>query len=140
MELEAVYYSAPAPTSLRALTLLGLVFDRLIFPGVYIPDGGIDIEETAKAFERIRALPGRRDLDTVHMLSLMVLALNAKHLKDFCTFTGHWGSLGVVEPGAEQLAHELELAIYGPPPENFFPSFSAGFSKGLSGGVTTMRQ
>src|SRR5207248_2668876 len=106
-QMDAVYYSAPAPTSLRALTLLGLVFDRLIFPDVYVPDGEIDLEATAKEFERIRALPGSQSINTIHMLNLMLLALNAEHLKDFCVFTGRLGSLGPTEPGARELTLEL---------------------------------
>lgn len=132
--MEAVYYAAPAPTSLRALTLLGLVFDRLIFPDVYVPEGGIDLDATEKEFERIRGLPGHLlDTNDIHMLNLMRLALNAEHLRDFCVFTGRLGSLGPTEPGALELARELELAIYGPPPENFAPMFSSYFAKGLPG-------
>jgi len=133
MNLEAVYYSAPAPTSLRALTVLGLVFDRLIFPGVHVPDRGVDLGQTAEEFERIQALPHQRGPDTVHLLNLMLLALNAKHLKDFCIFTGNAETLDNNEPGTGQLAHELHLEIYGPPPENFIPEISACFSKGLPG-------
>jgi hypothetical protein len=134
-QLEAVYYAAPAPTSLRALTLLGLVFDRLIFPAVYVPDGDVDLDATAKELDRIRALPSRT-IDNIHMLNLMALALNAEHLRDFCVFTGEpqWGREGVMEPGAKELAFELERAIYGPPPKNFMPMVSAGFAKGLPGG------
>jgi len=134
-QLDAVYYSAPAPTSLRALTLLGLVFDRLIFPDVYVPDGGIDLDATAKEIERIRALPvERHGFNTIHTLNLMFMALNAEHLKDFCVFTGRVGSLGPTEPGARELTLELEQAIYGPPPENFTPTPTAWFAKGLPGG------
>jgi len=132
--MEAVYYAAPAPTSLRALTLLGLVFDRLIFPDVYVPDGGIDLDATAKEFERIRALPGRPSISTINMLNLMFLALNAEHLKDFCVFTGRPDSLGPTEPGARELSLDLEQAIFGPPPENFTPMPMDWFAKGLPGG------
>ena len=132
-QLEAVYYAAPAPRSLRALTLLGLVFDRLIFPDVYVPDSGIDLDTTAKEIERIRALPGHPSVDTVHMLNLMFVALNAEHLKDFCVFTGGPGSPGATEPGARELTLELEQAIFGPPPENFTPMPMDWFAKGLPG-------
>jgi hypothetical protein len=133
--MDAVYYSGPSPMSLRALTLLGLVFDRLIFPAVYVPDGDVDLDATAKELERIYALP-KRTIDNIHMVNLMVLALNAEHLKDFCVFTGEcqWGRAGVMEPGAKELAFELERAIYGPPSKNFMPMVSEGFAKGLPGG------
>jgi hypothetical protein len=133
-QMDAVYYAAPAPTSLRALTLLGLVFDRLIFPDVYVPDGGIDLDATAKEIERIRALPASQlGINDRHMLNLMSLAINAEHLKDFCVFTGRMGSLGPKEPGAKELMMELEEAIYGPPPEGFYPTPSTSFAKGLPG-------
>ena len=132
-ELEAVYYAAPAPTSNGSLTLLGLVFDRLIFPGVHVPDQGVDLDETLKEYDRIRALGPTTDPDQVHLLNLMSAAVNAKHLKDFCIFAGRAESFSADEPGAHQLAHELELAIFGPPPENFIPTVSLRFSKGLPG-------
>jgi hypothetical protein len=131
--MEAVYYATPAPTSLRALTLLGLVFDRLIFPDVYVPDGGIDLDATAKEFERICALPQHHGANTIHTLNLMLLAINAEHLKDFCVFTGRVGSLGPKEPGARELTMELEQAIYGPPPPGFTPTPTEWFAKGLPG-------
>jgi len=37
---EAVYYSQPAPRS-RKLSILGLAFDRIYFPGVSMPPGGV---------------------------------------------------------------------------------------------------
>lgn len=46
---EVVYYSAPVPNSLAALTMLSFVFDRIHFPGVYVPPVGmIDLAENSK--------------------------------------------------------------------------------------------
>jgi hypothetical protein len=67
------------------------------------------------------------------MTNLMVLAVNAEHLRDFCVFTGSDTGMGILEPGAKELTHELELAVFGPPPPNFFPTVSVGFSKGVPG-------
>jgi hypothetical protein len=134
MEFEAVYYSAPGPRSPHALTLLGLVFDRLYFPGVYVPSEGVDLEATRRELERLKALPQRgNDPDVPHMMNLMVCALNADHLKDFCVFEGRFGAPGYLQPGAKELVKEFEELIFGPPPENFFPSYPMGFSKGLPG-------
>lgn len=36
-KLEAVYYPSPIPSSGEALTLMALVFDRIHFLNVYIP-------------------------------------------------------------------------------------------------------
>jgi hypothetical protein len=52
--LEVVYYSAPVPSSRAALTMLSFVFDRIHFPGVYLPPRGmIDKGETQKERERL---------------------------------------------------------------------------------------
>lgn len=48
-------------------------------------------------------------------------------------FTGNSGRLDVLEPDTEQLTHELELAVFGPPPKNFFRTVSLRFSKALPG-------
>jgi hypothetical protein len=69
--LEVVYYSAPAPNSLAALTALSFVFDRIHFPGVYVPPPGvIDIEETRKERERIMQ-QGLRDADTQQLIGAL---------------------------------------------------------------------
>lgn len=48
---EAVYYPNPVPDSLASLTILALVFDRLYFPGVYIPEAGVDLAATRSEIE-----------------------------------------------------------------------------------------
>jgi len=132
-EFEAVYYSGPAPGSMHSLTLLGLVFDRLIFPGVYIPTAGLDIKETVEEVKRLRSLPGLGRADHFHMLNMMVVALNAAHWKDFFVFTGQWNKFEAMEPGFGPLTKALEEAVYGPPPENFLPETTIQFSKRLPG-------
>ena len=42
LRLDAVYLTAPIPRNLAALTVLGAVFDKVYFPGVYLPKGGYD--------------------------------------------------------------------------------------------------
>ena len=55
--LEAVYYATPIPSGLVSLTMLGIVFDRLHFPDVWLPESGYDPEATAAEAKRIEALP-----------------------------------------------------------------------------------
>lgn len=65
---EVVYYSAPVPNSLAALTMLSFVFDRIHFPAVYVPARGvIDLAETRK--ERLRLMDlHRNDVDSGHLI------------------------------------------------------------------------
>ncbi|HNX29468.1 MAG TPA: hypothetical protein PKN87_08690 [Syntrophomonadaceae bacterium] len=132
---EAVYYASPSPTSLKSLTLLALVFDKIYFPGVYIPTDGIDEDALVKQIQRSKSL-GRHDLNTVNMINCMVSALNYKYLKEFCIFTGQFGGCGLLEDGTREVSNILEEMIYGPPPPNFTPTFPMGFSMGLAGDET----
>lgn len=130
--VNAVYYSQQVPSSLEVLTVLSLIFDKIYFPGVYIPEHGINEAETKKEIERILSL-GKRDIDTIQLINCMKFALHYKYLKDFCIFTGKFGYMGILEEGAERLTMELEELVFGPPPPNFFPSPHIGFAKGLPG-------
>jgi hypothetical protein len=130
---EAVFYGEPVPSSLKSLTLMALVFDKIHFPGVYIPLEGVDEARTLAEIERIRSLPRRREVENAQLLNCMVYAVHGRYLRDFCVFTGKPGYPGILEPGAEELTKEFEEVIFGPPPEGFFPSYSLGFAKGLPG-------
>jgi hypothetical protein len=52
LALEAVYYSAPIPRDLATLTVLGTVFDKVYFPGVYLPKDGFDEAALDREIER----------------------------------------------------------------------------------------
>jgi len=42
LSLDAVYLSAPIPRNPAVLTVLGVVFDKVYFPGVHMPKSGFD--------------------------------------------------------------------------------------------------
>lgn len=129
---EAVYYSQPVPSSLETLTVLSFIFDKIYFPGVYMPKSGIDEVEARKEIERIRSL-GVRDIEDAQLINCMVFALHNKYLKDFCVFTGEFGWCGILEEGTKELTMLLEELIFGPPPPGFTPTPPMGFAKGLPG-------
>lgn len=107
MEFNAVYYSSPVVHSHESLAVLALVFDRVFFPGVYMPSAGVDEAATAAEIERIHHL-GIRKLEDEQLVNSMVFALHAKHLKDFCVFTGSSDKPPEFEDGALELASKLE--------------------------------
>ena len=131
-QFEAVYYSEPVPSSFRTLAVLALVFDRVHFPGVYIAENA-DRSGTADELDRIALLPRRHEVEDRQLMNCMIYAINRDAISDFCVFTGKPGYPGLLEEGTKDLVREFELAIYGPPPENFFPSYNLGFAKGLPG-------
>jgi hypothetical protein len=56
LSLEAVYFSAPIPHNLAVLTILGAVFDKIYFPGVFIPRSDYDPVGVQKEIEQLEAL------------------------------------------------------------------------------------
>ena len=57
--LECVYYSGPVPRDVAALTALCFVFDKIHFPGVYLPKGDYDRELLQREIARLEALSPR---------------------------------------------------------------------------------
>ena len=131
--LEAVYYSGQVPNSYASLTLLGFVFDRVDFPGVYMPPPDrLDYKELEKETQRIVDL-NLPDVDTVQLVNCLVYAKDIKYLRDFCVFNGSPGTDSAVDEMAPQVALALEEIIFGPTPENFIPFRQGNFFKGLPG-------
>jgi hypothetical protein len=117
---------------------LALVFDKIYFPGVWIPNKPIDTKAVKVEIERILGLMktkrGRiHDNDNIQMLGLMNFIEPANALRNICIFTGKPGYAGILEEGTKELTMILEEMIYGPPPPDFMPVPSLGFAKGLPG-------
>ena len=131
--IEAVYYSGQVPSSLASLTLLGCVFDRVYFPGVYLP---YSFDEVA-TLEQLRRFRDHkiRNLDDLQVMRCLQFVLHRHHVSDWCIFTGTDADVtGALEPGTDDVAKALEEAIFGPPPPNFFPAWPQGFAQGIPGG------
>jgi hypothetical protein len=75
--LEAVYLSAPIPRNLAVLTVLGVVFDKVFFPGVYLPEEGYDVAELDKEITRLANLPGPWRYDTQALIGVLELTKRA---------------------------------------------------------------
>lgn len=140
-EFSCVYYSQQYPRSLRVLSVLALVFDKIYFPGVWIPNRPVDEKAIKTEIDRIlKVCKGKKSRihtnDTLQMLGLMSFIGPAQTLKDICVFTGKPGYAGTLEKGAEELTMVLEEMLYGPPPPDFTPVPSLGFGKGLPGAKT----
>ncbi|PCJ22804.1 MAG: hypothetical protein COA96_13315 [SAR86 cluster bacterium] len=131
-KLEVVYYSSPIPENLSFLTFLGLVFDRVHFPNVYIPNEGFDKDEVVAEVKRLDSL-GRTDRSTIILTQLAQAAL-IPELNEFCFFTGTEDQkvFGGDLTKASELVEALHIQMHGPFPENFEPSWIPGYSKGLS--------
>jgi hypothetical protein len=137
LKLEAVYLSAPIPRNLAVLTAMGAIFDKVYFPGVYLPKEGFDVGELDKEITRLKALP--QDYDRQLLLGILGLTKHAKTLAGFCEFTADPDDVfGTKSEPPQQLVRAIFEAIHGPPREGFTPVFDSGHSKGLPGGDETV--
>lgn len=124
---DAVYYSSPVPTSRSTLAVIALVFDRVHFPGVYIPQK-VDLDATRAFLDRLKEDKTPQRAVRAEVLNCLICAVHRPHLEDFCVFGGEQGHAGILEPGTNQLVKVFEEAIYGPPAPNFFPMYDMGFN------------
>jgi hypothetical protein len=136
LALEVVYYPAPIPSDLATLTVLGAVFDKVYFPGVYLPKDGFDEAALNTEIERLEALPNARtDYDTALLIGVLKLAKYARTLDGFCIFTNtREDPFKASENIPAKMVADISDAIHGPPPEGFIPSFSTNNHKALPGG------
>jgi hypothetical protein len=130
-QFEAVYYSHPVPRGLAPLTLLGLIFDKVYFPGVYMPSA-FDEKGVENEIRRLVNL-NTRDPNTHQVINCMEFALHHKHL-DFCIFPGKPGMIERFDPKVHEIVDKLEEMVFGPRPEGFIPDRVVGpWVKGLPG-------
>jgi hypothetical protein len=131
LALDAVYYSHPLPQNMAVLTVMGAVFDRVYFPGVYMPKGDYDEKELQREIDRLRALP-RRDRDTADVIGMLAFVRHARTLDGFCVFTGD-GASAFPDPAPEQLEREVFYAICGPQRPGWQPILQSGHHKAIPG-------
>jgi hypothetical protein len=133
LALDAIYYSAPVPRNTAVLTILGAVFDKVYFPGVYMPKGGYDERELQKEIDRLKALPTPGP-NTAELIGMLEFVKHAKTLDDFCVFTGDRDSPFLdcnKVPG--QMVSDLFFAIHGPQKLGWEPTFHSSHHKSIPG-------
>ena len=131
LKLEAVYYPHAIPIGVESLTLMGLVFDRIHFPGVYIPKDGYDPKLLIKEIQRIENL-GLSRIDDRILIHVLRVVLLAKDLEEVCYFTGEKDNLfGGVDKRTGEVVNSIYELVYGPPKKDFIPTFSTNHTKGL---------
>jgi hypothetical protein len=133
LALDATYYSAPIPRNAAVLTILGAVFDKVYFPGVYMPKGGYDSKELQKEIERLKALP-TPGAGTGQLIGMLEFVRHVKTLDGFCVFTGDRDDPFLDRnkvPG--DMVRDLFFAIHGPQKAGWEPVFDTNHHKGLPG-------
>src|SRR5215475_7451798 len=129
LALDAIYYSAPIPRNPAVLTIMGAVFDKVYFPGVYMPKGGYDEKELQKEIDRLKGL--RTPSHTPELIGMLEFVKHVKTLDGFCIFTGDGDNPFLDHnkiPG--QMVRDLFFAIHGPQKAGWEPVFHTNVHKG----------
>jgi len=129
-KFRAVYYSFPVPTNPLTVTLLGILFDEIILPGVYLPSGQNkkDIKERL-AFLMERYDPQESFSAQREMIGTLNFLFRYGELLGIFKTTGKAGYIGTLEVETPPVVMQLEELIYGPPPPNFTPTPNMGFNQ-----------
>jgi hypothetical protein len=134
LKLEAVYLSAPIPRNLAVLTAMGAIFDKIYFPGVYLPKDGFDLGELDKEIARLEALPTAQGYDARLLIGILNLTKHAKTLAGFCEFTGDPDDIFCTNSAPPpQLVQAIHEVIHGPLRKGATLVVEPGYTKGLHG-------
>lgn len=115
--LEAVYYPRATPLSHETLTFMALAFERVHFPGFYVPGGDFDREKLRQILKEAREAPGEKPPDYARVMNGMIFALNRDDLRQFCVFADKPEGLdGEEEQRARTLGLDIIRAIGEEPP------------------------
>jgi hypothetical protein len=128
---EVVYYSFPVPTNPLTVSLLGILFDKVYLPGVYLPPK-VDKKSIAERFNFLVKHYDSQDSMSAQREMLGTLEFVHNYygeLQSIFIPTGRSGFMGILEKETQPVVTQLEELIYGPPPPNFTPTPNMGFNQ-----------
>lgn len=129
--LECVYYPGPVPANGAVLTALCLVFDKIHFPGVYLPRGDYDKERLRREIERLEALE-QQSYDTRSLIDILRFLEFRIPLDGILMYPSRSGSIfgATKDDEAKKLVRTIH-DVHFPPRENFEPTFDSAHVKQL---------
>ncbi len=132
-QLEAIYYSAQIPRNMATLTFLGLVFEKLHLPGVYLPSGGYSDQELQKEIDRLASLSPMTD----HIRDLIGFLEFTKYVDTLSGFLVLEEKSKAVFGNSKSVTMdavgELYQAVHGPNKPGWTPMFDQGSHKQIPG-------
>jgi len=132
LSLETIYYSAPIPRNLAVLTILGAVFDKVYFPGVYLPKAGFDQGELDKEIDRIKGY-NFQDADTAVLVATLSFVKYAKVLDGFCEFYRRSDNPFSERDIPASALEDIYVAIHGEGAPGWQPILATGHVKSMPG-------
>lgn len=135
--MKIVYYPEPVPNNRYTITVLALLFDEIVLPGLYLPEKGFTKEEIVAYVDHLQDLiaQGKHGFEDKAMLLPLGFMKNYSKLRGVFAGTGALNSTMQLEPETSELAKELESAYYGPPAPGVTPIITEGVHFGVSDSV-----
>lgn len=130
--MEGIYYSHIVPRDTAILTLLGLVFDKVHFPGAYLPATGFDVSHLDNEIVRLESLPP--DYDTAQLIGILKFLKHVPTLQGFCEFLPNTSGIFSDNRFSGDAILQMHDTIYGRPRPDWTPMMSSGHTKALPGG------
>lgn len=126
---DIVYYSFPVPNNHHTVSLLGILFDRILLPGVYLPTG-VTKKDILSRLSFLIDLD-RKGHDGTAMreeANALIFLRDYQELLSIFVPMGKSGYMGIIEQETQPVVMEIEELIFGPLPPNFTPTPSFGFN------------
>jgi len=133
--MEIIYYPYPVPVNRYTISVLGILFDHVYLPGVYLPPKHIDIRDLETEDKRLTEIQKNHPATYGQIMIAFV-----RFLKEYQDLNGIFvGTVkknggNLLEKETMDFAKQLEQAIYGVPPEGFTPLLNQGVYFGVGGG------
>lgn len=133
--MEIIYYPYPVPLNRYTISVLGILFDRVYLPGVYLPPTNIDLHDLENEDKRLTEIQKNRPKTYGRiMIALVRFLKDYQDLKGIFVGTVKQNGGELLEKESMNFARHLEQAIYGIPPEGFTPLINQGVYFGVGGG------
>ena len=128
VKIEGVYYSNPFPRSFAAITVLGLVFDRIHLPFVSLPDEGFTASEIQSRIDGLVDLAQSKNYysrNAATMISALQFTRWKEWTKDFIVYPHTTREVWDVSKKVPDILVKEIYDLTFPPRENFIPTFNA---------------
>jgi len=133
--MDIIYYPYPVPVNRYTISVLGILFDHVFLPGVYLPKNHINIRDLEDEDKRLTMIQKSHPKTYGQIMIAFIRFL--KEYQDLNgIFVGTVKSNGgeLLEKESMDFAKHLEQAIYGVPPEGFTPLINQGVYFDVGGG------
>lgn len=132
--MKIIYYPFPVPVNRYTISILGILFDKVLLPGVYLPSKTLNKRDLKKEAERLISIQ-KRSPESHGQIMIALVKFLEEYQELIGIFEGTIKTPGgnLLEPESMDLAKGLEKTIFGEPPKGFTPTITHGIYFGVQG-------